>query len=416
MKSRSKEEAMPILVLIVLCLLLSGCGLAKEVKIAHTRHDKWINDIDFLSGELPKRHKNLFFSLDSADFYSEVEHMKEHVDEWTDEELMVAISSLVASVGDGHTMVYPDFSVMYPIRLYWFKEGLYAIDASEEYQEIINLRLSTVNGHPVDEVLNAFRPMISRDNEAGFKYYATSYMLLPWALQGLGISDGSGVKLGFTDDRGLETSITVHPEAAQNIGYVERFKEVAELPLYLRNPGLFYWYEYIPEHRTVYFQYNVCANMQGRSFDEFADELFDFIDKNEVEKLIVDLRNNGGGNSLVMSPFLNKIRRSDLNKANKLFAIIGRRTFSSALLNALDLKGSTQATLVGEATGGKPNHYGEVKTLFLANTGLTVGYSTKHFKHSQEDTDSLYPDVFIEPSIVAFTGGHDPVVDWILQQ
>jgi len=93
----------------------------------------------------------------------------------------------------------------------------------------------------------------------------------------------------------------------------------------------------------------------------------------------------------------------------------GRRTFSSALLNALELKTSTRATFVGEPTGGRPNHYGEVRTLFLANTGITVGYSTKYFRYSRDDTDSMLPDVIIEPSIASFAAGSDPVVDWILQ-
>ncbi|MFA7635568.1 MAG: peptidase S41, partial [Bacillota bacterium] len=179
--------------------------------------------------------------------------------------------------------------------------------------------------------------------------------------------------------------------------------------------GLNYWYEYLPEHKTVYFQYNSCANMEEKSFSAFSRDLFRFIDENDVDRLIVDLRNNGGGNSLVMQPFISKIRGSSLKHEDRLFVVLGRRTFSSALLNALELRNSTQATFVGEPTGGRPNHHGEVRTLFLSNIGITVGYSTKYFRYSREDTDSMVPDVIIEPSIASFAAGRDPVVDWILQ-
>ena len=90
--------------------------------------------------------------------------MKGQIDRLTDEELTVALTKLVAAVGDGHTMVYPDFHIMYPLRLYWFEEGIYAYDASTEYQEIINLRLDSVNGTPVADVLARVRPVVSYDN------------------------------------------------------------------------------------------------------------------------------------------------------------------------------------------------------------------------------------------------------------
>ena len=415
MKTHARGKTLVLLVSTILSLLLGGCGPSQPVKIAPSRYDKWVNDIDYLAEELPKRHKNLFFSLDRADFYRETERIKQQVNKWTDDELKVAITGLVASVGDGHTMIYPDFRVMYPLRLYWFKEGIYVLDASEEYQEAISLKLVTINGKPIDEVLTALGPIISCDNEAGFKYYVPSYMLAPWVLRGLGISDSDHVTMGFLDSEGQKVVLTMYPEETQSIQYVASFSQRAGLPLYLRHPALYYWYEYIPQHNTVYFQYNVCANMPDQSFQAFTDELFEFIDHNRVERLVVDLRSNGGGNSSVMSPFIGRVKRSALNDADKLFVIIGRRTFSSALLNALDLKQSTKATFVGEATGGKPNHYGEVRTLFLPNTGLTVGYSTKYFRKSREDADSLLPDVIIEPIIAAFTKGQDPVMNWILQ-
>ena len=50
----------------------------------------------------------------------------------------------------------------------------------------------------------------------------------------------------------------------------------------------------------------------------------------------------------------------------KFVVIIGRRTFSAAqnLATRLDLK--TNAVFVGEATGSKPNHYGETHVARLA--------------------------------------------------
>ncbi len=95
--------------------------------------------------------------------------------------------------------------------------------------------------------------------------------------------------------------------------------------------------------------------------------------------------------------------------------IVGRKTFSSAILNSLDFKNYTKAIFVGEPTGGRPNHYGEVKSFSLPNSGLKVRYSTKYFTHSKTDDNSFYPDHEITTRFEDYKNGIDPVVDWILR-
>lgn len=76
----------------------------------------------------------------------------------------------------------------------------------------------------------------------------------------------------------------------------------------------------------------------------------------------------------------------------------------------------TQAIFVGEETSGKPNHFGEIKLLELANSGLKIQYSTKYFKNSETDLKTITPDYTIEESFKDFIKGHDPVYDWVIKQ
>jgi C-terminal processing protease CtpA/Prc len=131
-----------------------------------------------------------------------------------------------------------------------------------------------------------------------------------------------------------------------------------------------------------------------------------------VDKLVIDLRNNSGGNSGIMDPLIDELAQNKkINKEGSLFVIIGRQTFSSAILNAIDLKNKTKAILVGEPTGGKPNHFGEIKTLKLPNTHSVVTYSTKYFTHATEDTPSLMPDILIELYFRDYLGKQDPFLE-----
>jgi C-terminal processing protease CtpA/Prc len=126
-----------------------------------------------------------------------------------------------------------------------------------------------------------------------------------------------------------------------------------------------------------------------------------------VERVVVDLRWNGGGDSQVFQPFIREIRKTRF----KPHVLIGPGTFSSGVLNAWQLRKKTGATLVGEPTGGKPNCYGDVRLLKLPSSGIQVAYSTKYFRLVPEDTPSLMPDITIEPSFEDYVRGSDPVLD-----
>ncbi len=129
------------------------------------------------------------------------------------------------------------------------------------------------------------------------------------------------------------------------------------------------------------------------------------------------MRYNGGGNSSQGTEFINKLSESKyLNQNTKIYVVIGRQTFSSAIINTMDFKEKTNAIFVGEETGGKPNHYGDVRNFILPSSGLNVNYSTKYFTIIKDDLKTITPDKIIEFSFSDFSKGIDPVFEWIKNQ
>lgn len=181
-------------------------------------------------------------------------------------------------------------------------------------------------------------------------------------------------------------------------------------------PLMLYWFQYLPEDKTIYLKYNSCREMSGRPFGDATDELLRLAGEKQVEKLVIDLRHNGGGNSGIMDPFIDRLASwPALNQRGRLFVITGRQTFSSAILNAVALKKKTAALFAGEPTGGKPDHYGEVQMLELPRTKLSASYSTKYFRVTGDGRPSFLPDFTIEPSAADYLANRDPVLDAILQ-
>ena len=171
------------------------------------------------------------------------------------------------------------------------------------------------------------------ENEWWFRVQVLNYLISPEILTNLGVqlNGGSLAINGESVIPSAAAAITVGPILSQ-----PRF------PLWSRYGGVNYWFHYLPDSRTIYFKYNVCAEMPIVPAARFRSDLGGALANNPVDRFIVDVRNNGGGNSAVLARLLpsipDNIRR---------VVITGRQTFSSGVAAASDLSRAGW-TLIGE--------------------------------------------------------------------
>lgn len=100
------------------------------------------------------------------------------------------------------------------------------------------------------------------------------------------------------------------------------------------------------------------------------------------------------------------------DQKGRLFVLIGRGTFSSAVLNTEEFRGRTRAIVMGEPSGGAINAYGEVSQFTLPNSKLVVGCSTRAFGNpSPGMTQGIVPDIQIEESFADYARGIDDVYE-----
>jgi hypothetical protein len=105
--------------------------------------------------------------------------------------------------------------------------------------------------------------------------------------------------------------------------------------------------------------------------------VFALADSAPVARFVLDIRENTGGNSFFNRQVVRGIvARPQLDQADKLFVIIGGRTFSAAMNLARDLEQWTSATFVGEPTGNAAYFFGDHQQIRLPNSGLTVNVSS----------------------------------------
>jgi hypothetical protein len=415
---RSPERAL-IVFLLTAGLSASHVQAPKGAAEEPTEHEQWAADLDFLARELPAKHVNLFFKIKPQDFRAEVTALRAQIPKLKRPEFLAGLARLVASVGDAHTALRFLPQKAFPVKLYWFKEGICVTDTTPDFRDLLNGRLLTVGGHPVDEVVRAFSEIIPHDNEAELKDTIPRFLASSEYLLGLGLIDNPE-EADFTvlTPQGTRASARMKSLALRGpITWAGAEPDPLRLPLCRRKTRLAYWFEYLAESRTVYFAYNSCQNMPGQPLGAFFQQLWAAIRQNPVDRLVVDLRNNGGGDSSLLDPFIDELAgEKEMNRKGRLFVVVGRRTFSSAILNALDLRRKTRALFYGEPTGGKPNHYGEIKSLALPSLKLTVSYSTRYFRSVDGDEPSFAPDVTVDLSLEDYLALRDPVLEAILAE
>jgi hypothetical protein len=376
--------------------------------------ERWARDLDFLAAELPKRHKNLFFRVSGSDFRKKLDGLKAELSSLNPDEILAGLLRLVASVGDSHTSIGYRPQKGLPLMLYWFKDGIYVLNTTGEYKQLLNGRVTALGGRPIEEVTAALASVIPHENDSQLRNQAPNFLTDTAVLHGLKlIPSAESASLTVLAESGKAVTAEMAPlPFSSKPGWLVDTSDESAAPLYLKRRNLYYWYEILAGDKAVYFKYNSCQEVPGKPFAAFVQELFAAADAGSVEKIAVDLRHNGGGNSAIFGPFLDELKkRPAFLQKGKLAVIVGRRTFSSAILNALDLKKDTPAIFVGEPTGGKPNHYGEVQVMRLPESGLPVSYSTKYFHVVEGDPASILPDLVAEQAFADYRSKSDPALD-----
>jgi hypothetical protein len=375
----------------------------------------WRADLDFLAIELPKRHKDLHALLPREKWEAEVGRLREALPGLERHEFVVGLMRLVTSLGDGHTAVgWPaEESRVCPIALDWLEDGVVVTAARADGKALLGKRLVAIEGKPFEEVAQALRGVLAHDNEPGFRNGASEFLAVPEVLEAIGVARGlDSVEYAVASEGGTVAAriASVPKGEVPKAGWE---KVARPIPLCEERPRDAFWFRYLEPSRALYLKYNSCRDPEG--FQALVGEIWKEIEGKPLERFIVDLRHNGGGNSAQFRPLLERLKEdARLRGKGAIFGIVGRHTFSSAVMNALELRAQVNALIAGSPTGGKPNHYGEVRTFALPSTKLNVQYSTKYFRMADGDPESVPLDLLAPTSIADWLAGRDPALEAVL--
>ncbi len=316
-----------------------------------------------------------------------------------------AAETILSSISDAHTACYPYFAEPHYLR-------------TVQQNRDLNRTLIAINGESLSELVQ---------NRSGlFSYEMQSYaaaglgnkvIQLEWMTY-FGYDLSSGVTYRYEDSDG---------QSYEETCYTEDFITLEEYyTLYDMTASSYVPWEYSIHPEEDYAVLTLDSCNYSREYCRLLADFFTEVKENGIDYIAVDLRGNGGGNSMVANEFLRYLdidsyntetfhwrlgrisfdvddnpisndRFEELIFTGDLYVLTDTVSFSSAMLFAQYVTDNELGTLIGEAPGNNPNGYGDIVTLQLPNSSLLFCVSTKRFTRADPSNgDVVSPDIYCD--------------------
>jgi tetratricopeptide (TPR) repeat protein len=425
------------IVILLMLLSLSTIAFSQTKTISK---ENWIEDMNYLLLNLKENHPHIYYRVSMEDFNKAVVKTRnEIINSDSDIQAYYALKKLVAVVQDGHTQLYNPTTInidnlRFPFRLDQFSDGVFITVVEENKSELLGSKLQKVNNIPIEEVLDISAQICNMDNKFGRIRSALQNISFPRIMLGLGIIENDNeIELSLITRTGENKTIIFKSITdSTSVLWSNRLNEAPSIgkyvnaatllgdgtPLHLQKQDTnvkFYWFKHLESERAIYFQYNQVANQPGNpeSWYEYNDKMWSYIDSdyNNIDKLIIDIRYNDGGNGRTLTPLINQIiRHEKFCNGENLYILMGKRTYSAAVIFLYELWVHTDAIFVGSPSACPYNFFSNRRTTGrLPNCNATIGVASRQIDNARShQTDYLSPDIPAPFSSSDYFNGKDP--------
>jgi hypothetical protein len=379
--------------------------------------DPVAEDLEGLLAVLDRTHPNAWHGIERDDFVAAIEAYRVALPGSTPEEAVVElmrVTSLLSREGrDGHQFALPQRGSegpALPLTVYEFAEGVTITAAAAPYEGLAGARITAIAGAPIADVLAAIEPLVPRDGPVTVPAFRPIFLPRTEVLRGLGIIGDGPVELTLDRD-GAEVVESVEPIPFDDYRAWLGDRGMQQLPasdrvLYLADP----------EPLTIQSLGEGVLYVRYRSVQApSVDEAHDLIEAGSIRRLVLDLRQNPGGDNTTYGPLLELVRDFAAAHPGELRVLIDRVTFSAAANLSTEIEQRTDAVFIGEPMGGGLNFWDDVTFVRLdaLPVPMQVGVSTRYWEFAEPDDPRLTiePDVTIPATSADFLAGNDPVLE-----
>lgn len=383
--------------------------------------EMWQYDITQLVEALENKYPNSKYNTSVEDVKLSLNSLEQSLNGKTDNQIKLELMRIISQLNDGHSIIPPqpgiDFHVL-PYITHKFKDGVYIINTSKQLEAIKGAKLTHIGKYTIEDVFNRLVPYIGGENRGQKWDRFPLYGGMTELLFELGIADSpTSVTIRLEkDDNTLTQQVEAKPYYQFALFYFFPKQHYSSLPYEHSFNSNHYWHE-MRDDNLMYVNINNTHDSAKQTLKQFSRLLEKAIDENQPTKLVLDLRQNRGGDNFKSRAVLKVLRdSSSVNQPGKLYVLTSPRTYSAAVNLTAMLKNQTHAILVGQPTGAGPNHYGDSKGIKLNNSGIWVALSTVEWRSNFVDysPDSITPDHQVSYQYSDYLNNHDPAMAFVI--
>ena len=399
-------------------LLISFAAFAQELN-----KEAWLEDLEIYKTGLEEKHIDVYNKISKDDFEKERNAIKSSVGQKSDFEVGIDLMRLTRKIGDGHTAV----SVRklgfhhYPFEVKNFEGDWRVVKVAKEHSNLLGLKLVGVENKNIDSVIKKLADVVQFvENEQSLIVRTGENITSAELLYALKISkEKTQASFTFSDDSGKKTSVKLSALTQQEYYEGTTFSEllvgIPQIVIPKKTDVENFWYTPIIGTKGLYIHFEGYP-----AFEEMmktGEALVGYISENNIRQLVIDLRNNGGGDlytGLVLAYALNLADPVDWKSG--VYVLADKVTFSAAASNTALFRELLNAKIVGEPTGSNPTGYQDMDTFELPNSKLVICYSKRLFRIQETVTQGVQPDIPLKYEWESFSKGKDNMLEWVIEE
>lgn len=393
-----------------------------------------VSDIDSLVFAISEVHPNMFAVCKQDEFMKMVSEIKQTLpDSISVWEMYVKLQPLIARIGDGHTSLFFPFNDVLnentprlPINMAVTNDNKVKVVFSVGDKISAGSEIVGINGVLIEDMFKKMLCYQSGETEVyKMNKVHENFSQLFLILYSSDLYDIEYIKPGRTKASRMELKPCSSKELVE-----WKKKTQSSVPISKNEP---YSFKLIPEKNVAIMDFKSFVN--PNYMEMFADSMFTTLRQNNIKNLIIDVRENGGGDSRVgdfllsyisdrpfcqfekylarVTPFTQKLMRDKMDigwyygevgiedfvqpkdhdeghyRGNTIL-LISNHTFSSASSFSWTFKEFGMGKVVGEETGGVNVSFGDVIYYEMPNSGLIASVSLKKFWQYNADENHIH--------------------------
>lgn len=407
---------MRIFLIVILSLLISSNTFSQSIDI-----ESWTKDIDFYKTNLEHNHIDLYNTISKVEFEKEIQEIKTTLNKKSDAEVIIDLMRLTRKIGDGHTA----FSLrgvethLFPIEIYKINGQWRVIKTTNSHKNLLGKIVTKIDGNSIKAIAKEVSEIAQYVENKQSKIIRTGeYLTICELLFGLQLTKNEfKAEFSFLDDSNTESNVLLN--AINNKDYYENtlFQSFKIIIPEIQKPNDskhdYLWFSPIKDTKGIYIKFESYPSFED--MEKFGESVINYVKENQIKQVVIDMRNNGGGDFFVgtfLAYYLNLADSIDWKSG--VYVLTDKVTFSAATSNASQFRQILNAKVVGEPSGSNPTGYQDMGQFTLPNSGMIITFSKRLFRFQDKITQGVQPDVYIAYDWESYSIGIDNMMEWVI--